>query len=175
MTDLRYPIGPHQRQDMITEHERKEFIKNIAETPGKLRDAVRGLSADQLETRYREGGWTVRQVIHHVPDSHLNAYIRTRLTLTEEKPTIKTYHENLWAELLDARTAPVDTSLMLLESLHKRWVMLLESLKPEDFSRPLNHPEHGVMKLDDLIHLYSWHGRHHVAQITSLRERMGWK
>lgn len=175
MTNLRYPIGKYQSQDTIADGERKEFIRNISEAPAKLRQAIHGLSPSQLDTPYREGGWTVKQVVHHLPDSHLNAYIRMKLALTEDKPAIKAYQENLWAELYDARMAPIETSLLLLESLHKRWVMLLESLPPEAFARPLLHPEHGVMKIDNLLHLYSWHGRHHVAQITSLRERMGWK
>ena len=175
MMDHRYPIGKFQKQDTITDEQRKEFIKNIAEAPEKLRTAVQGLSEHQLNTSYREGGWTVRQVIHHLPDSHLNAYVRFKLVMTEENPTIKTYYENLWAELYDARTAPIETSLLLLESLHKRWVMFLQSLKPSDFSRTFHHPEHGIMKLDHLVQLYSWHGRHHVAHITSLRERMKWR
>jgi uncharacterized damage-inducible protein DinB len=175
MTDHRYPIGKFQKLDTITDDQRKEFIKNIAEAPEKIRTTVIGLSEHQLNTSYREGGWTVRQVIHHLPDSHLNAYTRFKIAITEESPTIKTYHENLWAELYDARTAPIDTSLQLLESLHKRWVMFLQSLKPSDFSRTFHHPEHGIMNLDSLLQLYSWHGRHHVAQIISLRERMKWK
>ncbi|MDZ7344493.1 MAG: putative metal-dependent hydrolase, partial [candidate division KSB1 bacterium] len=130
--------------------------------------------ATQLDTPYRPEGWTVRQLVHHVPDSHLNAYIRFKLAITEEKPTIKTYEEKLWSELHDARTAPIEISLALLEALHKRWVLFLQSLNPSDFARPFHHPELGTMNLDTLLRLYAWHGRHHVAQITSLRERMGW-
>ena len=175
MNDLRYPIGKHQRQDSVTDKQRKKLIQQIAEAPEQLRAAVRGLSGQQLGTPYREGGWTVQQVVHHLPDSHLNAYIRFKLAMTEQEPTVKTYHEDLWAELPDARTAQIEPSLMLLESLHKRWITFLNSLSPSDFSRTFHHPEHGKIKLDDLLQLYAWHGRHHIAQITSLKERMGWK
>jgi hypothetical protein len=174
MTDLRYPIGKFEPPATFTDDLRRQSVRQIADAPDHLRAAVRGLTDQQLDTPYREGGWTVRQVVHHVPDSHINAYIRLRLALTEQEPTIKPYIEKLWAELLDARTAPVDTSLILLESLHKRWVMLLESLKPQDFSKTWRHPEQGLRTLDWMVGLYAWHGRHHVAHITSLRERMGW-
>ena len=175
MTDPRYPIGKFQSQETISDEERNKLIRHIAEAPAKLRAAVKGLSDQQLNTSYRDGGWTVRQVVHHLPDSHLNAYVRIKLAMTEQEPTVKTYHENLWAELHDARTAPVETSLTLLESLHVRWVMFLQSLSASDFNRTWRHPEHGVRKLEWLLQLYAWHGRHHVAQITSLTERMGWK
>lgn len=174
MTDPRYPIGEFQRKEKIAGSERPQLIQQIADAPANLRAAVHGLSEQQLDTPYREGGWTVRQVAHHLPDSHLNAYVRFKLAMTEEHPTIKPYEQQLWAELVDAKTAPVEPSLLLLESLHKRWVLFLQSLKPSDFGRTLNHPESGVMNLDALLQLYAWHGRHHVAQITSLRERMGW-
>lgn len=139
----------------------------------RLRAAVEGLTEAQLDTPYRPGGWTVRQVVHHVPDSHLNAYIRMKLALTEDGPTIKPYDENLWAELSDSRM-PVDASLSLMDALHRRWVTVLRSLQPADFARTFLHPEAGVVSLDRLIALYAWHGRHHVAHITSLRQRMGW-
>jgi uncharacterized damage-inducible protein DinB len=172
--DLRYPIGQFQYDGPLTEAQRQRLIDQIAEAPAKLRAAVEGLSPQQLETPYRPGGWTVRQVVHHVPDSHLNSYVRFRLALTEDEPTIKPYYENRWAELDDARHAPIDTSLALLDSLHRRWVLLLRSLTAQDFARAFLHPELGVVSLDMNLSLYAWHGRHHVAHITSLRERLGW-
>ena len=175
MTDLRYPIGPFKFEGNATDGERRRFIDDIEETPARLRAAVEGFSTEQLETPYRPEGWTVRQVVHHLPDSHLNSYIRFRLALTEDEPTIKPYDETQWAELEDARKAPIDLSLTLLESLHRRWVMLLRSLTAADLARTFKHPELGVVSLERNLALYSWHGRHHVAHITSLRERMGWK
>ncbi|MEK6302409.1 MAG: YfiT family bacillithiol transferase [Acidobacteriota bacterium] len=172
--DARYPIGPFKLEGQPTEDRIKRAIDDIAEAPAKLRAAVEGLSADQLETQYRPDGWTVRQVVHHVPDSHLNAYIRLRLALTEDTPTIKPYDEGRWAELDDARSAPIELSLALLESLHKRWVLLLSSLREADFARVFNHPDIGVLSIGKNTCLYCWHGKHHVAHITSLRERMGW-
>ena len=174
MEDLRYPIGPFRPKPSITGEERKEMIRQIAETPGLLRKAIAGLDNTQLDTPYRPGGWTLRQVVHHLPDSHLNSYVRFKLALTEQEPTIKPYKENLWAELDEARTAPTGISLDLLETLHKRWVMVLENLSADDFARTLVHPESGKMNLDRLLQLYAWHGRHHVAHITELRKRMGW-
>jgi uncharacterized damage-inducible protein DinB len=174
MTDLRYPIGKFEPVTDVTDSLRQEWIESIAQAPGIIRAAVRGLSAEQLDTPYRPEGWTVRQVVHHVADSHLNAYTRFRLALTEDGPTIKPYHEDRWARLEDARTAPVDVSLALLDSLHNRWVLLLRSMSRADFSRTFNHPEHGVRTLENTLGLYVWHGRHHTAHITSLRERMGW-
>ncbi len=174
MADLRYPIGEFSPLPNPTQERRKELIDEIGRAPKELRAAVSGLSAKQLDTPYRPEGWTVRQVVHHLPDSHLNAYVRFKLALTEQEPTIKPYDEKLWANLEDVRRTPVETSLKLLESLHQRWVVLLHSLAPEDFARTLQHPEHGVMTLDLLLDMYAWHGRHHVAHIASLRERMGW-
>ena len=150
------------------------MIAHIAEAPTHLRKAIGGLTDEQLDTPYREGGWTVRQVVHHVPDSHLNAYTRFKLALTEESPAIKPYDEAAWARLSDSRDTPVETSLALLESLHDRWTRLLRALSADDFRRTVNHPENGVMTLDTLLGLYAWHGRHHVAHITSLRGRRGW-
>lgn len=173
--DLRYPIGPFRFDGPLTDEQRTEYIDRIEETPARLRAAVEGLSPEQIETPYRPGGWTVRQVVHHIPDSHLNSYVRFRLALTEERPTIRPYHEDRWAELEDAKSAPLEVSLALLDSLHMRWVLLLRSLKPEDFSRTFTHPELGEVSLEKNVALYSWHGRHHVAQITSLIERMGWQ
>jgi uncharacterized damage-inducible protein DinB len=172
--DLRYPIGPFQYDEPRTDEQRQRSIDQIAEAPTRLRAAVEGLSPQQLGTPYRPGGWTVRQVVHHLPDSHLNSYIRFRLALTEDAPTIKPYYEDRWAELDDARHAPIDLSLALLESLHRRWVLLLRSLTAQDFSRTFLHPELGVVSLDMNVSLYTWHGRHHVAHITALRKRMGW-
>jgi len=174
-TDPRYPVGPYERRDSLTPAERQTCITNITAAPARMREAVRGLTDEQLDTPYREGGWTVRQVVHHVPDSHLNAYCRLKIALTEEDtPTIRPYDEAVWATLADSRDTPIEVSLALLESLHARWITLWNSLKDEDYARGFNHPEHGVRNLDWLLSLYSWHGRHHVAHITSLRERMGW-
>lgn len=174
MSDLRYPIGSFKMEESLTPRRRTELIAEIAAAPAKLRAAVRGLSNEQLDTPYREGGWTVRQVVHHVPDSHLNAYIRLKWTLTEDEPTIKAYDEKTWSELPEARTAPVEISLALLEALHQRWVLLWQALNPGDFARTFHHPEYGLRSLDWLLSLYAWHGRHHTAHITSLRERMDW-
>ncbi len=175
MTDLRYPIGKFKMQDGLTEVERRKFMDDIREAPARLRAAVAGLSPQQIDTPYRPAGWTVRQVVHHLPDSHLNAYVRFKLALTEEEPIIKTYDQEQWAELEDARTAPIEMSLALLESLHQRWTLMLRSLQPRELSRTLRHPELGVLNLERYLALYAWHGRHHVAHITSLRERMGWR
>jgi len=172
--DLRYPIGKLERKSPLSPAERQAAIAQIAATPKRLRDAVAGLSREQLDTPYRPDGWTVRQVVHHIPDSHLNAYIRFKLALTENEPTIKPYEEKLWANLPDTSETPVEVSLTLTESLHHRWDVLLRSMRAEDFARRLHHPENGPMTLDDVLCVYSWHGRHHVAHITSLRERMGW-
>jgi len=173
-SDLRFPVGKFEWSGASTDADRREFIAQIEEAPANLRAAVRGLSERQLDTPYREGGWTVRQVVHHLPDSHMNAYVRFKLALTEDQPTIKTYEQERWAELTDAKTAPIETSLLLLESLHKRWVILLKSMRAEDFKRTLKHPELGEVNLERYLGLYAWHGRHHVAHVTSLRERMKW-
>jgi hypothetical protein len=172
--DPRYPIGKFEMPKEITPALRQSAIGEIAETPAKIRVAVKGLTDAQLETPYRDGGWTVRQVVHHVPDSHMNAYIRLRFALTETAPTIKPYEEGAWANLEDAKNAPVDVSLNLLDALHERWVRLLRSLKPEDYARTLVHPEHGVRTVDWLLFLYAWHGRHHTAHITELRKQKAW-
>jgi uncharacterized damage-inducible protein DinB len=172
--DLRYPIGLWNRKSTMSSEERRECIDTIASMPSKLRAAVAGLSDAQLDTPYREGGWTVRQVVHHVPDSHLNAYIRTKLALTESEPTIKPYDEAAWANLADSTLTPIETSLALLEALHVRWVALLRALAPDDFARALFHPDNGRMTMDSIVSMYAWHGAHHTAHITALRERMGW-
>src|SRR5229473_3472349 len=174
MTDLRYPIGKFHFAGPLTEDQKQTCLTNISETPANLRAAVTGLSEQQLDTPYRPGGWTIRQVVHHVPDSHLNAYVRFKLALTEEEPTIKPYAEDRWAVLADTRTTPIEVSLMLLESLHTRWMRLLGSLAAADWKRTFRHPDLGVMNLERTLALYAWHGRHHVAHITSLRERSGW-
>ena len=172
--DLRYPVGRFVLPDSTTSEERRAWIQELARAPRDLRAAVSGLSEEQLDTPYRPGGWTVRQVVHHVPESHMNAFIRFKLALTEDRPTIKPYDEAAWANLEDARTTPIETSLSLLESLHDRWVRILNAMSPSDFSRELNHPENGIMNLDQVLALYDWHGKHHVAHITGLRERSGW-
>ena len=172
--DPRYPIGKYTPPQEATPALRQQAIDSIAGTPAKLKAALSGLHDAQLDTPYRDGGWTVRQVAHHVPDSHLNAYVRFRLALTENQPTIKPYEEARWAELADAKSAPVAVSLALLEPLHDRWVRLLRSLTASDFARTFVHPEHGVRTLDWMLFLYAWHGRHHTAHITTLREQKGW-
>ena len=175
MTDPRYPIGKFSFEDSPTQAQRDEWLNDIATLPQNLRESVEGLSEKQLDTPYREGGWTLRQVVHHVADSHMNSYIRFRLALTEDAPTIKPYNEAAWAELVDAYTLDVETSLVLLETLHKRWVTLLKSLNASDWARTFTHPESGrEASLERNLALYSWHGQHHTAHITSLRERNGW-
>ena len=172
--DLRYPVGEFRFPESVSAQELAVFLEQIAETPARMRTAIAGLSDSQLDTPYRSGGWTVRQLAHHVPDSHINSYMRFRLALTEEEPVIKPYEEKRWAELPDARSMPVEPSLMLLESLHARWVPLLRSLSDADWKRTFRHPELGLVSLEKNAALYAWHGRHHVAHITALRERMGW-
>ncbi len=173
MTDPRFPIGKFAYIGPLTAEQKKEALDNIGRTPTRVREAVRGLTDAQLDTPYREGGWTVRQVVHHVPDSHMNSYIRFKLALTEDEPTIKPYMEDRWAELPDSRE-PIENSLVLLDSLHRRWTKLLRSLGEDEWKLTFRHPELGPMTLEKTLALYSWHGRHHVAHITSLRERMGW-
>ena len=174
MIDNRYPIGKFHFEGPPSEAQRASLINDIEQAPAALRAAVKGLAPDQLETLYREDGWTVRQVAHHVPDSHMNAYVRFKLALTEDVPTIKPYAEDRWAQLTDTQSTPVEVSLVLLESLHSRWVNLLRSLGPEDWKRTFRHPELGLVSLEKNLALYSWHGRHHVAHVTELRKRMGW-
>jgi hypothetical protein len=172
--DPRYPIGKFEMPKDINPVLRQTAIAEIADTPSKMRAATKGLTDAQLETPYREGGWTVRQLVHHVPDSHINAYIRLRFALTETEPTIKPYAEDIWANLEDAKNAPVEVSLTLLDALHDRWARLLRSLKPDQYARTLIHPEHGVRTVDWLLFLYAWHGRHHTAHITELRKQESW-
>lgn len=174
--DLRYPIGKFPRPlAPLRPSQRSEYIDAIAEAPAFLAAAVAGLTPAQIDTPYRPGGWTVRQVVHHLPDSHMNSYVRFKLALTEDEPAIKTYDENLWAQLADSRDTPIETSLALLENLHKRWVLLLRSLKPHDWARRFQHPDWGRESVEFLLAQYAWHGRHHVAHITALRDRNGWR
>ncbi|MBZ5571863.1 MAG: putative metal-dependent hydrolase [Acidobacteriia bacterium] len=173
MADLQYPVGRSTKVTSLSPAQRTEYIEQIAAAPELLRLAVAGLDDGQLDSPYRPGGWTVRQVVHHVPESHMNAYVRCKLALTEDVPTIKPYDQARWSETPDTR-APVDVSLALLAALHRKWVLLLRGLGPDDFARRFNHPESGINTLDSVLAMYSWHGRHHTAHITTLRERMGW-
>ena len=172
--DPRNPIGDFTMPAEVTPTRRQQAIDELASTPAKMRAAVKGLNDPQLDTPYRDGGWTLRQVVHHVPDSHLNAYVRLKLALTEEKPTIKPYDEAAWAKLADSKSTPVEVSLTLLSSVHDRLDRILRSLRPEQFSRILVHPDHGERSVDWLLFLYEWHGKHHTAHITELRKKKGW-
>ena len=172
--DPRYPIGKFSFPENISAADREQWIADIAATPANLRAAIAGLSPQQLDTPYRDGGWTLRQVIHHVPESHMNAYIRFKLALTENEPTIKPYNEAAWAKLPDIHDTPIETSLTILDALHDRWVRVLRRIEGGQWQRTFRHPEIGVVKLEGNLALYSWHGKHHTAHITSLRERMRW-
>ena len=172
--DLRYPVGKWDRQPANNAAAVAAAIETIEAMPARLRAAVAGLDDAQLDTPYRPGGWTVRQVVHHVADSHINAYVRCKLALTEDRPAIKAYEEKLWAELPEARTAPVEVSLELLEALHERWVLVLRALGDAQLDRPYVHPEMGDMPLRAMLGMYAWHCRHHVAHVTALRQRQGW-
>lgn len=174
MSDPRFPIGKFHFDGPPDAQQREKLIGDIENTPALLRTAVQGLSAEQLDTPYRDGGWTVLQVVHHLPESHMNAYIRFKLALTEDEPVVKPYMEDRWAQLPDAQTTPAEVSLALLDSLHDRFVRTLRAIRPEEWKRAFRHPELGVMPLEKNLALYSWHGRHHVAHITELRKRMGW-
>lgn len=174
MSDLRYPIGQWKFTDRLTAAERVKAIDTIAGQAQKMRSAVAGLSQAQLDTPYRDGGWSLRQVIHHVPDSHMNGYIRTKFALTQDDPTVMAYDEDAWAKLGDIPVTPVETSVALFESVNARWAALLRSLSSSQFERSLRHSASGPMKIDSIVSNYSWHGLHHIAQITSLRERSGW-
>lgn len=172
--DLSYPIGKFDFKQTVDPSTIPSLIVDIEALPAKLSESARGLTDLQLDTPYRPGGWTVRQTIHHVADSHMNSAIRLRLALTETEPVIRPYEQQLWGELFDARTAPVEWSLRLVEGLHARWVMLLKSMAADDFGRTFRHPEIGLVRLDLNLALYAWHGKHHTAHINGLRERMGW-
>ncbi|NUQ21964.1 MAG: bacillithiol transferase BstA [Gemmatimonadaceae bacterium] len=171
--DLRYPVGrfTYSGDDPA---KRAGFIDVIAELPEKLRRAVQGMDDAKLDTRYRPGGWTVRQVVHHIPDSHMNSYIRFKLALTEDTPRITAYDEARWAEFPDARGGPLAPSFAILDGLHDRWTKLLRSMTSADFERKLEHPQNGVLTLDRMLALYAWHSRHHVAHITELSRRERW-
>ncbi len=174
MTDLRYPIGRFEHQGEVTEKELGRWLDEIEALPAAVRQAVAGLSDEQLDTPYRPGGWTLRQVVHHIPDSHLNSYVRFKWALTEDEPAIKTYEEARWAELADYRTVPIETSLDFLDLLHQKWAALLRSLTPEQWSRRFVHPEWGKIDLATTLGVYAWHGRHHLAHITTIAERHDW-
>ena len=172
--DLRYPIGKFSPPASSMAGIRAAHINTLRVLPERLRAAVDGLSDTQLDTPYREGGWTVRQLVHHVADSHANCYVRFKLALTEEWPTIKPYDEAAWANLADSRWLPVEISLVLTAALHTRWVALLESMSEDDFQKGFTHPQRGSQNLAKTLALYDWHSRHHTAHITSLRARQGW-
>ena len=173
-TDPRYPIGKFSFDGALSSQQRQQCLDDLEQTPARIRTALRGLSDAQIDTPYREGGWTLRQVAHHMPDSHMNAYVRFKMALTEDEPTIKVYLEDRWAELPEAKKAPIDVSLALLDCLHKRWMLFLRSLSDADWKRSYRHPELGLMPLEKALALYAWHGLHHEAHITVLRQRMGW-
>lgn len=172
--DLAYPIGRWHAPPALSGDDLRQAVARIAALPAAFRAAVAPLTAVQLDTPYRPGGWTVRQVAHHLPDSHLNAYVRFKLALTEEDPTIRPYDQEGWARLADTARAPVAVSLALLESLHARWVTLLDAMDADQWSRQYHHPETGIQRLDLVASHYAWHGEHHLAQVTRLRARMGW-
>jgi uncharacterized damage-inducible protein DinB len=175
MTDnSRYPIGEWQSSKTIDFRTRRDLIHALAALPAQLAAAVSGLDDVQLDTRYRPEGWTARQVVHHIMDSHVNGYVRFKLGALETNPTIKPYDEKTWAETVDGRTAPILITLSVIAGVHQRWVLFLQSLQFSDFSRTIVHPERGTMTLDELLQLYAWHGRHHTAQVTVMRKRFGW-
>jgi len=175
MSDARYPIGPYAPPTEFTPETIAAAIAEIGALPERLREALAGLDDDGLDTPYRDGGWTVRQVVHHLPDSHLNAYLRHKLTITEDSPTIRAYDEKAWAETIDARSGPISPSLELLDGLHPRWTAMLRALPHAAFARTFFHPEANVtMRLDWSVGMYAWHGRHHVGHILALRAARGW-
>ena len=172
--DVRYPVGPCEWPAEVSAEEKRSNLRDIAELPAKLRAAVVGLAPQHLDIPYRDGGWTIRQIVHHIPDSHMNSYVRFKLALTEDQPTIKPYDEKLWAEIPEARTAPIEMSLDMVDALHRRWSLMLQNMTAADFERSIVHPEIGALKLKSLEAGYGWHCRHHVAQIVATRRRMGW-
>jgi uncharacterized damage-inducible protein DinB len=176
--DLRYPLGkfewvPPENEEQMARR-RAHYVDVLATLPDAFAAALKGLSPEQLDTPYRPGGWTVRQLAHHVPDSHANAYMRTKLALTEYEPTIKPYKEDAWAKLADTAQTPIDVSLQMLAAVHTRWVNVLRAMDSSDYARTLRHPEIGVMDLNRLLAIYAWHSAHHTAHVTELRKRMGW-
>ena len=172
--DIRYPVGPCEWSAEVSAEEKRQHLRDIAALPVKLREAVAGLAPQHLDIPYREGGWTIRQIVHHIPDSHMNSYVRFKLALTENQPTIKPYDEKLWAEMPEARTAPIDISLDMVDALHRRWSLMLDNMTDADFERSILHPEIGALKVKSMVAGYGWHCRHHVAQIVATRCRMGW-
>lgn len=174
LDELKYPIGRFKPDEEFTAETIKIYIKEIEEAPAALREALDGLNDSQLDTPYRPGGWTIRQVVHHLPDSHMNSYIRFKLALTENDPEIKPYNEADWAKLHDTFNTPVMVSVDLFDALQHRWAMLLKGMSKDDFKKRFFHPERGLVPLDRTVALYAWHGKHHIAHITSLRKRMGW-
>jgi len=172
--DLSFPVGRFDKTAPRTAETRRAAIEDIAALPTRIRTAVAGLTEAQLDTPYRPGGWTVRQLVHHVADSHMNGYIRAKLALTENSPTIKPYEQDAWASLPDSKL-PIALSLSILDAVHERWTVIWRSLADADFARTFVHPELGPLTLDTHVHLYAWHSRHHVAHITGLREREGWR
>lgn len=175
LEQLKYPVGRFEFDGYESEADRQLAIESFYMVPFILRGEVENLDNTQLDTPYREGGWTIRQVVHHLPDSHINCYIRFKLALTEDTPTIKPYNEKLWAELFDASKSNIDVSLDLLEAIHRKMDVLLRSMRSENFQREFFHPEtNGTITLEKTLALYEWHGRHHIAHVTSLKQRMGW-
>jgi hypothetical protein len=174
MTDLRYPIGTFQAEYSLKAERRRQLVSEMAETPDRLRAAVYGLAEMQFDTPYRPGGWTVREVVHHLADAQMNWYIRTKLALTEDKPTIKAFDHERWAELEDARLGPIEPSLVLLDGLYHHWVKLFDALTPAEWAREFVHPERGTLTLEYTLPMHVWHGRHHTAHIVELRKRLGW-
>lgn len=174
LEELKYPMGKYELEENIDKSSIDKWIKDIESLPQKLSDAVKGLTLQQLQTPYRPDGWTVQQVIHHIADSHMNAYIRFKLALTEDKPMIKPYEEKLWAELPDTKLVEINVSLDLIKSLHQRWTALLKQLNKEQLNKEFLHPESGMKNLKETICNYAWHGNHHLTHITSLKKRMNW-
>ena len=171
--DVRFPIGKFDKNIEVTPQMRKLFIQTITDLPKNLHEAVDDLSDEQLDTPYRPDGWTVRQTVHHIADSHINSFIRFKLALTEHAPTIRPYYEDRWAELADSEM-PIDVSMKIIEGIHSRWANLLHSMTDEDFNKPLKHPDSGDWTLETMLGLYDWHSKHHTAHITKLRERENW-
>ena len=172
--DIRYPVGPCVWSAELSTEQKRQHLHDIAEMPTKLRAAVAGLAPQHLDIPYREGGWSIRQIVHHIPESHMNSYLRFKLALTEIQPTVKPYDEKLWAEMPDSRSAPIGMSLDLVDALHRRWTLVLNNMTDADFEKTLRHPEIGVLNLKSVLAIYGWHSRHHVAQIVATRQRMGW-
>jgi DinB superfamily len=172
--DLRYPIGPRVRRAVFSDESRAAVIASIEQLPADMRRAVAGLADAHLDTPYRPGGWTVRQVVHHVADAHMVVNTRARIALTEDNPPVKMWDHATWAELSDAKSMPIDDSLAILDAAHRRLVHLLRTLAADQWRRTMTHPEWGVVSIDDLIELCAWHGEHHTAHVTQLRKRSGW-